>query len=213
MPSEATVPVTPVAIPPQAAISQLNAPDDEANAVWIVGLGLAFALGAAGFMMMRRRKTGVASDPVTDRVYEDKWVEPFVPSATATAVEQPVLVSEEPATTDEARIVHEPAPMAFRKPAASSLARPVPVESDGFAYQREDMIAQRPSAQNPFLTRKNRLRRANFLLRDQQAPLDEAGRLAPEPEAQAEPAKRPMQVTYTVPGGNVGRGVLRPRFG
>jgi hypothetical protein len=77
----------------------------------------------------------------------------------------------------------------------------------------EQMVAESPSPENPFLTRKNRLRRATFLKREQDenviqvsAPEPIAPRI-PEPVAAREPAR--TSVTH-----NFGKGsmeAIRPR--
>tara|TARA_R110000782_G_scaffold78276_6_gene155310 strand:- start:69199 stop:69795 length:597 start_codon:yes stop_codon:yes gene_type:complete len=91
-------------------------------------------------------------------------------------------------------------------------------DDDGdLVARREAMIAQTPTPENPFLTRRKRLCRANFLLRRQgSASVEPEKAMAPiqaEATEQAIPqVPRPDQVSYRFGGGMPSSPTFKPKY-
>jgi len=154
-----TVPTpAPVAEAPAPAPVQTvdNGMSDEAK--FAMGAGAVAILAAGAAFAMRRRK-----DPANEDVAPVAYEPVSAPVA-------PVL-SEEPAV--QVRPARQPAMATtaadapYVQPAYSD-ERVQPVSSVAPATSLEAMMAEQPTAANPFLTRRNRLRRANFLLSQQE---------------------------------------------
>ncbi|MCW2368007.1 LPXTG cell wall anchor domain-containing protein [Sphingobium sp. B11D3D] len=163
------------------------------NTAIIIGGAGALVLLGAGFMAFRRRKT-------YDREME------------ADAMEREVI--RDPVITPKQDAVVSPA----YAPAGAARA---PVDSSAPIMQRstvvregdlEQQVAAAPSRENPFLTRKNRLRRANFLMR--QGALPEAAPATMDRQTAEAPATQPQaparQTVYSF-GGTTVRATQKPR--
>ncbi|RVT41082.1 hypothetical protein [Sphingobium algorifonticola] len=143
----APVESTPAALPASNAVPA--DPADNSALEWgLMGGGIVLLGGAALLATMRRRRLRADSDPVIHRASVQHGVreEPVIESAITTdRVPSPVAVA--------------PTPVAARRSTAS------PVVGHQHA-DLEAMVAAAPTADNPFRTRKNRLRRAHFLMRN-----------------------------------------------
>lgn len=191
------------------------------TALWLLGLGALGVVAAASVVAARRNRRDVV-EPVrsTDTVISrDEFVE--VDPAQRFAMPGDAVAEERlaPAPYVEPVISSRPTPEPTRAGmAAPSLAR----EADRSAApkdQREAMAAAAPSAENPFLTRKNRLRRADFLLsrsnmdRPQADDAIAANAEARDDKLQKGEVASPQQVSYSF--GNSGAlkpPVLKPRY-
>lgn len=193
-PAEAVPPpmaqVPPVAAPaPVAQVAQVTpaaSSDGMDYAGWaLIGGGLLLVAGGAAFALRRRPRR---DEEAYDEIYaasEPVEVVPAAPvpltpaMATRPAVAEPKLTVEDPVveTPRRAAPVME---QVQRRPVAA------PVAIDDRRAALEAMIAEAPSEANPFHSRRNRLRRADFLLRTGQARPEEV--LAPAPATAAEAA-------------------------
>jgi hypothetical protein len=204
-----TQPVEPAA--PLAATDTV-AQDNSGTEALLIGLGLAAAVGALGFLAVRRRRVMAMTD---DRVVRRDYLEPFSPVVSAPVERDPAYAMAEPAYGEGDG--YAPVTQARRAPLVTNAFSGQAIDGDDVAAHREAIIAERPSAENPFLTRKNRLRRANFMMRNADmvdSVPDPAMGSVREPEvAQASSAGRPLQVTYNISGGPRRSGVLKPQFG
>ena len=147
-------PVTPVVEQPveQAApapVTRTNEPSGN-EALWVVGgAGAALLAGVGALVYFSRRRRGAEAYEETgfDSPSMAREPEPvFATPGFSVAPAIPVSAADEPVTA--------PA----WSPATTALARGD--QSDDL----EAMVAQAPSQENPFLTRKKRLRRAEYLL-------------------------------------------------
>lgn len=157
--------------PPENRAAEAAGPDAGDTAT-VVTLGLVALVGSASlYAATRRRKSRVTPMPAAEMSAQPP--EPPLPAADPVVDPAAPLV---PARFDTAR---------EREPYLASATDRTDLQG-----WREAMVAAAPSAENPFLTRRNRLRRANFLLR---RAVDRAGERAagisrpsrPEPAAQA----------------------------
>lgn len=131
---------------PAAAPAEIDRSDDLATAG---GLGLAALAAAAGlYSVTRRRRRALRAASAESRTES--------PVNSATLMMPPVL----PASTVPLASASLATERATTGPALSA-----PSDRDDLLRWRDQMVAEVPSPQNPFLTRRNRLRRANFLLR------------------------------------------------
>ncbi len=190
------VPVTPVEPAPAATsgdtvspavpasdTASVNPADNSAVEWGLIGGGIVL-LGGAGLLAMTRRR----------RLREENDVVLHAALRRESPVE-PVVTPEPIAERVPARTVITPAPAA----PAYAMAR----SSAGTGHGDLDaMVAAPPSAENPFRTRKNRLRRAHFLLR-QGNPVVSQSQHAAVADAQPQVAKRPAPVFDF--GGNMGQ--------
>ncbi|MCW2348879.1 LPXTG-motif cell wall-anchored protein [Sphingobium sp. B12D2B] len=165
------------------------------NTAIIIGGAGALVLLGAGFMAFRRRKT------------YDREIE-------ADAMEREVI--REPVVTPKQNTVVNPA-------SAPAIAPRAPVDSSAPIMQRstvvregdlEQQVAAAPSRENPFLTRKNRLRRANFLMRQGALPEAAPATMDRQTAEAAAPATQPQaparQTVYSF-GGTTVRPTQKPR--
>ena len=201
---------------PALPVTQNNpAPEQTANtadsngAEWVLGLGAIALVGGLGALAVRRRKPRV-DDAGVEPAYVERPVAPVAPATTMA----PVAVSS--ASQDvEDELITTSTPThasAFNqwndRPAAAAY-------SDDPVARREAMIAERPSAANPFLTRRNRLRRANFLARHDGI---YHGSGVEAPTAAAATAQTPSradrsgQVTYRFSDKAKGKPTFKPKF-
>ena len=203
---------TPDADTGEAALEDAATQTGEDGVAWVLGLGALALVAGAGVLAFGRRTSSrqPVPAPIVDRDHE--FVEPVV-----VASERPAAVS--PFGSDE--VAREDFmsdnEVRRRELAATSAAIPMASRSQEYAdpeMRREMMIAEAPSEANPFLTRKNRLRRANFLMRQDniaspQPALSEAAAPAAAHAAKPEDA---TQVTYRFDGKRQRTPILKPRF-
>ncbi|MBB5987769.1 hypothetical protein [Sphingobium lignivorans] len=201
VPNETVVPQgageSPAAIETMAATPQ-QAESDE-TAYWALGAaGAVLVLGAGGLVMLRRRKRGEdaiapAYVPARDHVAPTSAHEPVVVTQADAVPVSPVAPAArpvEPAAMSATASATAPAPAAAR---AASPARDFKGDS-----ALEAMVAEAPSAENPFRTRRQRLRRASFLLRQGTPPVASTqephrpAQVTPAPAPAAEPARQPV---------------------
>jgi len=150
-------PLTVAEVPPAPAEAAMS--DD--RALWVLGTGGAIlVLGAGAFLALRRR----------DRREEARDIALTQDAAMAPA---PVAAAS-------------PASVAFEPPAPATSVTLTPRHASDQANQLEAMAAAPPSAENPFLSRRNRIRRAAFILEHGHVPAPLA--VEPEPVAASKPA-------------------------
>lgn len=209
VPNETVVPQgageSPAATETVAATPQA---DSDETAYWALGAaGAVLALGAGGLVMLRRRRRGEeavapAYVPAHDRVAPTSAHEPVVvtqPDAVPVSTVAPAARPVEPAAVSAT----VPAPAAAR---AANPARDLKGDS-----RLEAMVAEAPSAENPFRTRRQRLRRASFLLRQGTPPVSSAqephrpAQVTPAPAPATEPARQPVY-SFGAPAASRSRG-------
>ncbi|CAN5210855.1 hypothetical protein BH10PSE12_BH10PSE12_37520 [soil metagenome] len=125
-------------------------PGVDTGVLLAMGAGLIALLGAGAAFAMRRRKPDEADYAVAGA----PGIAPDVAYAHTTYTPSMAQVIREPVAEPET--VRASAPIAADHVPAGSI---------------EAMVAERPSTANPFLTRKNRLRRAEYLMRTGDAPV------------------------------------------
>lgn len=210
----------PMQTAPKAPAVAAVVPDDGTEAgYWILGLGAALFVGAGSYAALRRRQVPAVAEPEKTMfgykpvIEQEREIEPFVavnPTDRFKATEpEPAIapVSEVKEPSDVSAAI---APAVSERPIATS----TPEISGDLASRREAMIAEAPSTANPFLTRKNRLRRANFLLAksgdelvlEQPSTPSVAAQSAKEKPADA------VQISYAFGKGGLRPPVLKPRF-
>lgn len=210
----------PMQAAPKAPAVAAVVPDDGTEAgYWILGLGAALLVGAGSYAALRRRQVSAVAEPEKTMfgykpvIEQEREIEPFVavnPVDRFKATEHELAVAPLAA-------VKEPDEMSAAIAPASSerhIAASTPEISGDLASRREAMIAEAPSALNPFLTRKNRLRRANFLLArnadelvlEQPASHSVATQSLPKKPSDA------IQISYAFGKGGLRPPVLKPRF-
>ncbi|MEZ5655766.1 MAG: LPXTG cell wall anchor domain-containing protein [Sphingobium sp.] len=203
---------TPDADTGEAALEDAATQTGEDGVAWVLGLGALALVAGAGVLAFGRRASSQqpVPAPIVDRDHE--FVEPAAVASEGPAPISPVvsddLAREDFMSDNEVR---------HRELAATSAAIPMVSRSQEYAdaeTRREMMIAEAPSEANPFLTRKNRLRRANFLMRQDniaspQPALSEAAAPAAAHAARPEEA---TQVTYRFDGKRQRTPILKPRF-
>jgi hypothetical protein len=166
---------------PSPAVAATDTHDDDA-AWWTLGAGtLLFAggLGALAFRRSRKRTGPARVDQAKDRA-PAATVQPAVAAEAAIAVPEPVMASSAPR-------------------AATALTSSWP--------ELEEMVAERPSPENPFLTRSKRLRRARYLLEHgMPRPLSAEAQRQPEPVREPQPQRKPQ------PAFSYGRAPVYPNW-
>ncbi len=182
---------------------------DTETGYWILGLGAALFVAAGSYAALRRKQASARDITQPETMYgykpvveQERGVEPFVAvnpadrfnSAKPEPVEAPVMLAS-----------------AVPVRSAAALA---PKATGDLVSRREAMIAEAPSAANPFLTRKNRLRRANFLLAQSADELVLEHPASPgvaEPNAEAKPAST-VQISYAFGKNSLRPPLLKPRY-
>lgn len=182
------------------------------TALWLLGLGALGLIAGGAYAATRRRRgeLGETADAGTALSPKGEFV--------AVDPAERLLTPEEKLGRDRVA----PAPYVepvYAKPEPAPIAVPVVMadhSASSMAERREAMAAAAPSAENPFRTRKNRLRRANFLLSreggmDSPAPsrADDRAEVASTPHSTAEI----RQVSYSFGShGSLKPPVLKPRY-
>jgi hypothetical protein len=146
---------TPAPIATGAATPPAPVVADNSSVYWMLGGGAAIVILGAGLVATRRRTRP------DENLYEETLSEKMVVTPTASAAE-PVFHSSQD--------VFVPTPaMAMAQANREARIEPSTLRGSGPIAPREGelerMVAQAPSAENPFLTRTKRLRRAQFLIR------------------------------------------------
>jgi hypothetical protein len=213
-----TAPAAAPATPAQdgSDLTAATSNDGAQVAQWALGLGALALLGGGGAMLVRRRTSErVERERRRSPRYRRQDVRPEV-------VEEPVLASETaPAAAVVAAPVNSMSPVSNAEPlGASAFAHWSPdaraeVSHDELRQHREAMIAEAPSAENPFRTRKARLRRANFLLHQHGVSASSgAAQVTPARAGEeAATAQTPVQqVTYKFSAGKQRQPTLRPKY-
>lgn len=171
---EAAAPAQPVAQVPPAVTS-------DSNTLAIVGgAGAVLLLGGAAYALHRRRKTQDSEAVVT--AYEPRST-PLDPVPTTVVTRDGIVPI---ATVDTPAQVREP----VIAPSAPQFARSAAPAAD---RDLEAVAAAAPTADNPFLTRKNRLRRAHFLRNHEQDGHDIAATQAAKTPEMAKAAQAQTQ--------------------
>lgn len=166
--------VAPVAAAPQSAVT---VPDNSLEYGLMAGGAIAL-IGIGGALLLRRRRRTDTDEVAYEPAYEQQTA-PVAP----VALERDVVA----------------APSAFPQFSAQPAVQSGVADAVTEGGTLEAMAAQPPSSANPFLTRKNRLRRANFLLRQQQVDKTGDATVRTTPEAAAiEAATMPEIRTQTV---------------
>lgn len=194
----------------EAALEEAVAETGDDGVAWALGIGALAFLAGVGAITYGGRSTSrrdTVADDGSPTVTRDREL-----AATPGTDDRVQEAQREYMGEDELavrKIVAESASTGWHGPAADLDAR------------REAMIAEALSAANPFLTRRNRLRRADFLLRREEASrVDQVRQENPAPALTAEPARptqpapeqRRMRLTYRLPGETRPATVLSPKF-
>ena len=210
----------PMQAAPKAPAVAAVVPDDGTEAgYWILGLGAALLVGAGSYAALRRRQVSAVAElektmfgykPVIE---QEREIEPFVavnPADRFKATEPELAVAPVAEVTEPDQVSAAISPASSERPIAAS----TPEISGDLASRREAMIAEAPSTANPFLTRKNRLRRANFLLARNANELVLEQPSTPSVSAQSAKEKPAdaIQISYAFGKNSVRPPVLKPRF-
>lgn len=144
---EAAAPIATAPTQPEPAVADSGDSNGEVWG-WMAALLAALGIGGGAIALRRTRTRKSASDAVSAPVENHPET-------------APVMVSRQSMAGPHDRPV-APAPMYRASPQVRATTGDHSVEQ----RQLEQMIAQRPSRENPFVTRPNRKRRALFLLRN-----------------------------------------------
>jgi hypothetical protein len=137
--------------PTPAPTPAIAAPQQDNIVYWVVGTGgaaLVLAFGALVFLRPRGRKLDARDAAPTPETVS--WPDP-------------------------AAVKSLPAAQKARRSAAHAAPRASARTSDAHSSELEAMVAQKPSAANPFVTRAQRLRRASFILNNANPTLNNDG--------------------------------------
>lgn len=207
----------PLAQPTPSPVTQVAAQpnDGTETGYWILGIGAVLLLGAGSYTAFRRKPEGSAPETMVGYkplVGQERQAQPFVavnPADRFKSDEQGPIAAPHTPEMEQFVASDMVAPVASARPAAVST-----YDATGdLGSRREAMIAEPPSAANPFLTRKNRLRRANFLLARSadELLLDKAESPSVEAPVAAEKPANTLQVSYAFGKGSLHPPVLKPR--
>jgi hypothetical protein len=169
----------PETTPVEAAPAPVATPTNNEGVYWALGGGVALLLGIGAFAFLHRR----------DRKEEASKHALLAEPAFSQRVQPTAAVGPTPSTP----VPHVPEPQDY---AAAPRWSPsaTKASADSRFPELEAMVAERPSSENPFVTRRARLRRAEFIHRMGHAPQGPAiATHTPEAAIQA-PRKRPQQV-------------------
>lgn|GEM_PF-3510473 len=168
--------------PTEAAPAPATARSDDGTLYWVLGGGGALlVLGAAAFAMLRRRDA-------REDTYEEALVRTPAPAPAYPLSARPIVTATARVQATEPGLQPSPPIMA-----TSEASMPVAEATDDRFEELEAMVAEPPSAENPFLTRSKRLRRAEYMMNHGQAPAGPA--MPPETAPQAAPvaARKPAE--------------------
>ena len=206
--TETAIVAPPPVVAPETA-APLALPDDTGSdtALWLLGLGALGVLAGGALIAARRSRSdnSVALKPKGE-------FEAVNPS------QRFVMGQEEVGTATPPASVMVPATSVAPASTVAVASRDRPRRTEGLtglAEQREAFAAAAPSPENPFLTRKNRLRRANFLLSHQRADsMSSESRDADSVDAHngRHTHEEVRQVSYSFSNGALKPPVLKPRF-
>jgi|GEM_PF-2880730 len=217
-----TMPVSDAPLPMAETIETA----DNQPAYWAFGMGAVVLLGGAGVVALRRRRrldakpvalapvTLAKATPLVDDAHEAE------PMAEPVNMEQALITEpaySESAPEEVAAKLHTPAFSQWRGGHMDDAALGNAMD---ITARREVMIAAGPSVANPFLTRKNRLRRANFLLANggeyhgtgMKPHAPQTSVAAQTAQKSAEHINPIEQVIYQFSGTNKPRVALKPRY-
>lgn len=157
VPTAPTTASTDETAPAQQSRAEASASEDLGYAGWaLLGGGLLIVAGGAAFAMTRRPRR--RDEAVTYEV--PVTATPLAPGAFAPA---PAARAPEPVAETGAVLATQ---QTASRPSVAEPAQPVHARAyDDRHAQLEAMVAEAPSEANPFHSRRNRLRRADYLLR------------------------------------------------
>lgn len=200
---------TAMVAPPPVAKPELAAPvalsDDTSpdTVLWLLGLGALGVLAGGAVIAARRTrsdKTQTVGFPGAALASKGEF-EAVDPS-------QRFVMREEENTIAAPRSpLSAPAPVLDRSRRIEGVTI--------LAARREAMAAAAPSPENPFLTRKNRIRRANFMLSHERAgsiPAEHRAAESIEANNSQRTHEEVRQVSYSFSNGALKTPVLKPRF-
>lgn len=169
-PPAETAPVDPVPVA-EAAPAPVAAPADDGgdNTLAIAGLLGIVALGGAGIYAATRRRRAVYDEPSSSQAAYDRTATVASPPARLSQPGvMPLARTTEPLVVGTPEMVAEPE---VRRPAAASFGMPgtVPADPDARRELLERMVAAAPNDENPFTSRKARLRRARLILQHRES--------------------------------------------
>lgn len=153
-------PVASAPAQPEIAASDTNSGSGDVWG-WMAGLLALLGIGGGAIALSRTRTrksarlTAAAREADREPVRSDAGVTTPVPAPSTARFDEPVMQTPTPTV----------APMATARP--TTRRAPAAPRGDLTVDERrvEEMIAQKPSRENPFVTRANRKRRALWLLR------------------------------------------------
>jgi len=182
--------IAPVALPAEAPVVPAEpaaqadgaATADPSSWALIGGAGAVFLLGAGFYAFSRRRRDETAGE--TAAVSANETV--MTPRPTVTVAHKPVSAEANPLS----------APATVRR--ADPMASPASRERFG---DLEAIVAAPVSRDNPFATRRNRLRRAHFIQRHGHAPMTLPATQPLAPAVASSPAASQTVYSFGRPGG------------
>lgn len=193
----------PVAKPELAAPAALSDDTNPDTVLWLLGLGALGVLAGGAVIAARRTrsdKTQTVGFPGAALASKGEF-EAVDPS-------QRFVMREEESTIAAPRSpLSAPAPVLDRSRRIEGVTI--------LAARREAMAAAAPSPENPFLTRKNRIRRANFMLSHERAgsiPAEHRAAESIEANNSQRTHEEVRQVSYSFSNGALKTPVLKPRF-
>lgn len=186
------------------------------TAIWLLGLGALGVVAGGAFLAARRTRPHGASADRSELALTPK--EEFVavdPAQRFVRADEAAAGEPTPPAPYVEPVIARPDPAPIPAPTVAMDRSREDRSHSTLAEQREAMAATAPSAENPFLTRKNRLRRANFLLSHQRAGDDTGESRAPQSVEAASPQQNERhrsQVSYSFGNGSLKTPVLKPRY-
>ncbi|MGV3771035.1 MAG: hypothetical protein ACO1NM_13485, partial [Sphingobium phenoxybenzoativorans] len=182
----------PIATPTQTAETGLTDSGMSDEAKFAMGAGAVAILAIGAAFAMRRRK-----DPLDEPVAVDPYAPVSAPAPAAPVLSDAPAVTVRPARTPVAEPVMATAG-AVESPYIAPTYEPVR-HMAAPASSLEAMVAEQPTQANPFLTRKNRLRRANFLMHKGEAALRQSQPVSAEQPIAAQQGQTVTKEVRTQP--------------